>query len=346
MTRDSLKRLSQALKDLRDYLKANESLSQISRIDAKTLDGDAASIIESVRNAMLSPAKAAQFLYSSVIIELYGCLEAYVEDLIEDYVRELNRLVSRYADLPKGLKANHRRLSGLFADRIESKANPGLVTVADVIANLHSCLSGANGFVINAEAFAYHTANVRVPIVEKMFVDAGSASIMTTIGSDPRFRSVKDAIDPDTADLFFRINDLADRRNEVAHGAPSELLSVALLAQYIEVMDAFANALFNATAISLMPYARSTIAVNIGSPYQILRAGRVALFDLQPGNSVHVNDTIVAYSGDMPIRAGAISSLQVDNANQISVTPAVPLKVGFGIDFRCKKRWEYWILPG
>jgi hypothetical protein len=221
------------------------------------------------------------------------------------------------------------------------------LTVADIIANLHSCLSGNEGHLVNAQAFTYHTANLRVPVVEKMFADAGGEKTMEHMRADPRFKAVIDAVDPGTADMFFRINDLADRRNEVAHGAPSELLSPSLLRGNIAVIDAFWRSLFEATVMSIMPYAQDVTAISIGTPYRVLRSGHIACSELPLAAETHVNDTLVAYSGDTAFRSGPVLSLQVDGVDRRQVKAyAAAFRVGVGLDFNCKSNWSCWILPG
>jgi len=131
-------------------------------------------------------------------------------------------------------------------------------------------------------------------------------------------RSRTGTVVPGTKDSFFRINDLADRRNEVAHGQPSELLSASLLLEYISVVRTLCHTLFDSAILSIMPFAQRA-AIAIGSPCKVLRSGYAACFELTIGTELHVNDTIVAYSGDCAFRSGPVLSIQVNGSDRDTV---------------------------
>lgn len=335
------------LEDLRDHLAAYDAIGQLRSIDASAVGApDAATAIKRIQDAMLSPAKDAEFLYSSVVIALYGSLEIYVEQLAEQFVTDLSAHIDNYSALPERLQANHRRLSGIIADSIESSARVRPFTVAEIIANLHSCLSGAERYQVNAMAFRHHTSNVRLPIVEKIFTDAGALNIRDQLSHDMRFKGPAERIDPGTNDIFFRINDLADRRNDVAHGDPPDLLSPSLLMDYIEIVERFCRTLFEAVLISFVAYAREFVHLSIGSPYRVLSSNNVACFELAVGSELRVNDSLVAYRNGEVYRSGPIESIQVNKVDQTYLRTTAPTRVGIRTNYKCQKTWRYSILPG
>jgi hypothetical protein len=328
-------------------LVANDAIGQLRSIEASTVGSpDAAAAIKRIQDAMLSPAKDAEFLYSSVVIALYGNLETYVEQLAEQFVTDLSARVAHYSDLPERLRANHRRLSGIIADSIESSTRVRASTVADIIANLHSCLSGVEPYLVNAMAFRHHTSNVRLPVVEKIFTDAGALNIRDQLSNDTRFKGPAERMDPGTNDIFFRINDLADRRNDVAHGDPLDLLSPSLLMEYIEIVERFCRTLFEAVLISFVARAGESVHLSIGSPYRVLSSNYVACFELAAGSEFRVNDSLVAYRNDEVYRSGPIESIQVNRVDQTYLRTGAPTRVGIRTDYKCQKTWRYSIMPG
>lgn len=335
------------LDGLRDYLAAYDAIGQLRRIDSSAAGGpDMAADIKRIQDAMLSPAKSAEFFYSSLVISLYGILENYVEQLAEQFVTDLSACVFHYGDLPERIRINHRRLSDILADAIESSTRIWPFTVADVIANLHTCLSGAEPYRVNAMAFRHHTANVRLAVVEKIFTDAGTLNIRDHLSNDKRFKGPAERMDPGSNDIFFRINDLADRRNDVAHGDPPDLLSPPLLLEYIEIVECFCRALFEAVLISFVACADKFSHLPIGSPYRVLSSNYITCFEIPGGSEVYVNDSLVAYRDNEVYRSGPIESIQVDGVGYQSLATTTRTNVGIRTDFKCQKAWRYSIVPG
>lgn len=347
MKRDLVGLALRQLNDLRRYLAAYDAIGQLRSIDASTVGSpDAAAAIRRMQDSMLSPAKDAEFLYSSVVIALYGNLETYVEQLAEQFVTDLSARVAHYSNLPERLRANHRRLSGIIADSIESSGRMRAFTVTDIIANLHSCLSGVEPYQVNAMAFRHHTSNVRLQVVEKIFTDAGALNIRDQLSRDPRFKGPAERMDPGANDIFFRINDLADRRNDVAHGDPPDLLSPSLLMEYIEIVERFCRTLFEAVLISFIARGGESVYLPIGSPYRVLSSNYVACFELAVDSELRVNDSLVAYRNDEVYRSGPIESIQVNNADQRYLRTTAPTRAGIRTDYQCQKTWRYSIVPG
>jgi hypothetical protein len=209
-----------------------------------------------------------------------------------------------------------------------------------------SCLSGAEPYQVNGMAFRYHTSNVRLPVVEKILTDAGALNIRDQLSHDMRFKGPAERMDPGTNDIFFRINDLADRRNDVAHGDPPDLLSPSLLMEYIEIVEWFSRALFEAALISFVACAGEFAHLSIGSPYRVLSSNYVACFELAAGSELRVNDSLIAYRNNEVYRSGPIESIQVNKVDQTYLKASAPVRVGIRTDYKCQKNWRYSIIPG
>jgi len=128
------------LNDLRDYLAAYDAMGQLRGINISAIGSPGvAADIKRIQDAMLSPAKNAEFPYSSVVIVLYGSLETYVEQLTEQFVTDLSTCVAHYSDIPERLRTNHRRLSDTMADPEGDSSAPRLLQQEHPEASHHDC---------------------------------------------------------------------------------------------------------------------------------------------------------------------------------------------------------------
>lgn len=144
----------------------------------------------------------------------------------------------------------------------------------------------------------------------------GRSTLGDQLSHDMRFRGPAERIDPGASDIFFRINDLADRRNDVAHGDPPDLLSPSLLMEYIEIVERFCQALFEAVLVSFITCADEFTHLSIGSLYRVVRSNYVACFELDAASEIRINDSLVAYRNDEVYRSGPIESIQVNKVDR------------------------------
>jgi RiboL-PSP-HEPN len=91
-----------------------------------------------------------RYIYCVAIVALYGLLERFVDSLVAAFVERIAGLVDSYQAMPDAIRKNHVPLSlDLVRAIMEDRYQPQ----DEVIANLHSCLSGAPSFRVNGPAF-------------------------------------------------------------------------------------------------------------------------------------------------------------------------------------------------
>jgi hypothetical protein len=192
-----------------------------------------------------------RFDYNSVIISLYGLLEQYVESLVRGYVAALNAVVPQYNDLPDPIKNAHVSLSMTLLGKVSQSRYRGTITTAGLVSNLHSCLSNATPFRINTDGFCHHAANFRAEMVDEVLGRVGVPSVSQRLRVFSPFAEYlvqeypgRNHASIAADEMFYYLNDLAERRNEVAHGSPSQLLSNQILLDYVAFIDAYCNSTF------------------------------------------------------------------------------------------------------
>ena len=149
-----------------------------------------------------------------------------------------------------------------------------------IIAKLHACFNTPNQYQLNVEAFAQHTANFRQAIVNDTFAQCGIKGIRQSLKQAEPFafflrdedfeRDINTYLGKEDEVVFSRLNDLASRRNDVAHGTPVDnILSRDILRTYVAFVEAYADGL------SLVVYERTLPsmlkqAILLGSPISVI----------------------------------------------------------------------------
>lgn len=309
------------------------------------------SIVVAIRTAIGTGAAKRRFDYNSIIISLYGLLEQFVEEIIRGYATALQIHAAHYSDLPEALRKAHTELSIELLGKLDHPRYR-LLTVERVTAALHSCLSHASPYSLNLEALHQHSSNFRAMMIHQTCGRVGVQSVLDRV---PRLEPMATLLselhgDRDVAsmrheELFFVLNDLADRRNEVAHGAASELLANETLLDYLTFVERFCESLFAVFESDAYAFAAKRAGVPLGTPIVVYN-NSVICIEVRD-STIRVGDTLIVETGrtDCPFVGGAILELQVDNKQVEEVVSTAPVPVGCRVPFRTKATYPVFLLP-
>lgn len=272
--------------------------------------------------------------------------------MVSGYVKDLSDVVPTYGQLPDAIRNHHSELSMALLSRVKQGKYKGSKTEVSIIADLNSCLSGAPTFKVNHEAFAHHTSNFRIQLIDDVFARIGVQSVSQRLCVYSPFAEHAAAKFPGrdlpsipATELFFWINDLAERRNEVAHGPVSALLAFNLLLEYIDFVEAFGRSLFCMARASVAEYAAHFLGLNLGTPI-IVHGHHIVCINIRSAH-IEVGDTMVAITGDskQPVRFGAVESLGVNDITVPNVTAdANGIDVGIKVPFRAKANHSFYLV--
>lgn len=181
--------------------------------------------------------KYVDLYYASKIISVYGCLERYIEDVISEYVISLATNLNRFEDclipgyaeklFPVGtkLKSHHKYIS---------------ITEENIIDSLYNCIRQDKIRII-PDVFFSTSGNYNILNISNSFSKLGFTSFLQDICLlDPlktylqskhkglNIANIKQDV------LFLPIDDLVQRRNEIAHGCEiDDRISDAVLSDSI-----------------------------------------------------------------------------------------------------------------
>jgi len=235
--------LANSLENLRRQLRLVESLRRLGSISLDSGAGGAGGAMDDavrqVQTHLGTPAELASYHYNATIVSLYGLLERYVEDLLSEIVRAVAKAVPTSAQLPPRIRSHHLPLTLEVLNALEAKRYKGTADSASLISTLNGYLAGSAGVHVNDQVFTYHTANFRSDVIRQSCERVGFSPVQD-LRDDPEYLTVCSDRFPDEDNVFFVVDDLSERRNEVAHGSPpQQLLTGSLLLAYVDVVEAY-----------------------------------------------------------------------------------------------------------
>jgi hypothetical protein len=341
--------------ELSSYLSSTEDEAALITLLLKKKDvpEEEKQLITSIKSAHVG---RKQYIYSVAIISLYGLLERFVDSLIESFVHRIAKLVKTYKELPTAIVARHTQLSLELVKAIVDDRHRSGITEAEVVQNLHLCLSGAENFQVNGAAFVLHRGNIYLNKI---------GDFLTSIGVDAHLRrasltrdmlecfqdvypdrDIRNVADQDLPALFGPIDSLVDRRNEISHGVISveDIESVDLLKSRCRFLSAYAHALYNVVLQEFLKYRLSHSNVHsLGKPVNVFD-NSIVCFNISNAR-VAVGDLMAARTGELmeTFRYGRINSLQVDRVAHKEIVATDLVCFGAKVPFRASAQYEYFV---
>ncbi|MEI8370648.1 MAG: MAE_28990/MAE_18760 family HEPN-like nuclease [Planctomycetia bacterium] len=335
---------------LRHYLDGLDKQDYLLGLKAEAC-GDCTKQIKQFQDHFRSSNNKTHYEYTTVIISLYGYLERFIEDLISEYLSLISDHINTFAELPKSIQDKHFDLSVELVRKADSQRYADSVRPPEIIARLHACFQTPEKYELNHQAFSHHSANFRQSVVRTTFATLGISDIGQLLRQAEPFtcflsgedteRDLEIYLAGQDDVLFARLNDLADRRNDLAHGAPvDDILSRDLLRSYIAFIEAYSSGLALAIYESALPSLLNR-AVRLGNAIEVYNSSIVCV-DL-PTGQITVGDTLIAKTRDQrrPFKGGRINEIQRDRTPLITVDGGPGVRVGMSVDFGVKENHEF-----
>jgi hypothetical protein len=350
---DCIDRLTEGLTLLRHYLDGLDKQDHLLALDADSC-GDGRQQIKVLQDHFRTKNNKARYDYNTVIISLYGYLERFIEDLIGEYLSLVSIHVPTFAELPLSIQEKHLGLSLDLARKADYQRFASSIRTPDIIARLHACFHTPERYQLNHQAFAQHTANFRQSVVVTTFSLLGIRDIGQSLRQAEPFMGFLKEEDPERdvqtylagGDelVFARLNDLADRRNDVAHGTPvDDILSRDLLRSYIAFVEAYASGLALVVYERLLPLLLKR-AVALGTPITVID-NRIVCVNF-PAGQITVGDTLIAKTQDTsrPFKGGLIKQIAQNRVQVNTISGGPGVQIGMLVEFSAKDNQEFYFL--
>ena len=284
------------------------------------------------------------FDYSSVVVALYGAVEDYVERLAEHCVEVMNNAFIRYSDIPLSTRKQHEKLSLKLADQVEQAGYRGHLNTGLVIGRLHGCLSDDAAYRINQEAFSIHGANIRRALIREMFAALGISNIDQAVVAHQSVSETMPTLGRYADDVFYYIDDLADRRNIVAHGErPQDVISTSLMPEYLIATQVFGQALFDCALLGLLEMRPPKVLVDLGKSTADYSSGEVLCFEPSVPFLVE-SGTRVIWQVNGRWRSDVVQTVQVEGQEVATLAGSPGTRFGARFSHKVRSRSNYWLI--
>ena len=291
------------------------------------------------------------FEYNTIVISIYGYLERYIEDIIKEYLAIVNKIFKYYNDLPDAIKENHYDLSSQLIQNLKLSKYKSITSENIIIKNLYLCSINDENYKINLDAYTQHTANFRQEEIKRFFSLVGVNNISHLIKHQPRFvdylKSNRPEVDiSQTRDeiIYNVINDIAERRNEVSHGAIHEIVSKEILEDYIGFLKIYGKSLYDVLKCEILEYESEHIAKILNKTIKIYD-NQIVIFELDKPK-ISVGDRIIAKKNSMFPKYidGKIKELQINGENYNKISESEKIKIGMKVDFKVKDNYQLYLI--
>jgi RiboL-PSP-HEPN len=228
--------------------------------------------------------------------------------------------------------------------------------VAELVADLHSCLGNHSSYRINPVVFSDHAYNFRVESINALFGRLGVEGITSRLRYAPTFAEylgmrfpnvdVRRLKQQEIDTVVNYLDDLAERRNEVAHGYVQETLTNPILLEYVEIIEAVGCGLCEVLDEEMAKFVYRYAAVELGKP-KMVHGNDIICFDVH-NKEITVGDTVIAKTGqkNRPYIAGTILELRSkDVAMQAVPQSSEPIPLGIKIGFKANEKHVYSWVP-
>jgi len=241
-----LTEFKQELSQLKEYIKHIQKVDSLASIEVPSK-----SVFQDFKTHFLSFKNDKKlFEYKAIIISLYGLLEKYIELWVKDYLSSLSSLIS-YNNLDKKFQKNHFKLSMKLINIIieGQKAKYSHLSKEVVLKNLNACIENPQSYKFNLDAFTMQTGNLKHSRVNEIFsmlnISIGKELLKNEELTNLIGVGLEQVHNTEDDVLFAKINELVERRNEIAHGAEiDDLLNQSALEPYINFLEKYCIAIF------------------------------------------------------------------------------------------------------
>ena len=178
------------------------------------------------------------------VLLLAAAFEQFVSDAMTEYTAGLPSVVPLYRDLPDRVQSANERFTGQALSHSQYRIFSDY-ELRRFVENLRNCQAGASPYVLNGEAIAATDRNLRSGVIRELFSRLGIDDIWTLAGSTYSLRRWSGRggaiVAADRAKN--KLNEIIDKRNQIAHRVGSTNVGPEDVASYILFERALARSL-------------------------------------------------------------------------------------------------------
>lgn len=284
--------------------------------------------------------------YSMIIVNLYGALEKYIESFIKDYLMIRASCVEKYSELPQCIIDQHINLSIELIQKIDYPKYSNMFTKEQIIKNINDCIQNEK-LTLNYEAFCIHSANFRISEIQKVVRRIGLSNLINSVKRNEELKRIYikengecnyEQLPLDS--IFSFVNELADRRNQISHGANTDIISFELQLEMIRKIKLFIGEMNNLCFESLLQFFVRD-CYKIERIHNVNKKTKILCFQLDR-NKIAIGDIIIRKKGDN-FSYCTVNSIQINKVSYKEVVAEKAIDIAIMLSCNRKENEEYWL---
>ena len=205
------------------------------------------------------------YQYTANIISLYSGVESFIEAIVDEYLKSLILLFPSYKSLKDATKITDYMSSGVSLLRHAEERKFKNLKKEDVLKGLYGALVNDDSRVLHSEAYIDQGGgNYKHDNIMKCFSFLGQKDVSGKLKKFDPLKSyiAKNGIDA-SSNLYMKVDDLVERRNELAHGTNTpELMDVNTFRDYLSFFCVYAETINNYLDNQLKQYEWALLKCN------------------------------------------------------------------------------------
>jgi hypothetical protein len=292
------------------------------------------------------------FEYKAVIISLYGLLEKSIEFWVQDYLDALSVIIPSYQDLNNRIIENHFDLSLKLINIITTQQRDKFqhITKEDVLKKLNFCIENKENYKLNTEGFIISSGNLRHSKIAELFnlidvnVNNGLKRSDSLNELIKRELGVENINDLKTDILYRKVNNIVDRRNEIAHGAEriENILKNSEFTDYINFLSAYCQAIYNTLYEEMVSY-ESIHKFKRFSHIKGLWNNNILGIEIEK-YKIKVGDMLIIKTADNRFIKSPILSIQINNVPLDEVSSVEKMDIAIKVDAHLLENQEFYLI--
>ncbi|HEX4004045.1 MAG TPA: MAE_28990/MAE_18760 family HEPN-like nuclease [Candidatus Acidoferrales bacterium] len=278
--------------------------------------------------------------HCAAVTRIYAAYERFVGDLVGEYIRMLPNLYGKYADLPPSVTKQHRRGIGHILSKLGESGLYKNLEEAVVVAQLAGGLSGAAGYTLLTEAFFIDRQNLRLQVLERLFVSLGFENVGQSIEKHPAILDFISKERTEGSSAQKELEAFVLYRNEAAHKKVENVLSKDEIGAIGRFICALGFALANLVKHEIYRRRFELNQYSVVCTISEIHHGGMTVIGI-PGNGVDLKmgDEIIIW-GKKTCRDARIESIQLDGNDVAETVGDGAREIGLRLNTKAPKAGE------
>ncbi|MBW4476417.1 MAG: hypothetical protein KME54_05965 [Tolypothrix brevis GSE-NOS-MK-07-07A] len=291
------------------------------------------------------------FEYKASIISLYGLLEKYVEIWIKEYLDSLSGLVIEYNQIDEKIRNNHFELSLKLISTITSRESAKYqhLTKEEVLEKLNKCIVNPTSYKFNTEAFVLSSGNLKHKQIVKLFelINVNLNEVLknnqTLIEYIRNEKQIKNIANINTDTLYNTINDLVERRNQIAHGSEIlDILSISQLEAYFDFLETYCQAIFETLIEEFIKQESIYTFQKIEKGFQIF-GNKILAFEIE-NYRIKIGDILIIETTEGNFYKKPILTIELNKVSSTKLIITEKTKIAVSVEPKIKENQTFYIV--